>query len=94
MNSQWADVYCMVQLNILCGSVTRNLFLSAKPQNVYFTNFSNWDLNVDVLNLDEGQTENVGCGAIGGVPLPRFEIVVGENNYTRKFKDHEWEVSS
>ena len=47
---------------------------------------------ITALHFEEGKTYDLGCMAMGGVPNPRLEVMVGEDNYTRVFQQHETEV--
>ena len=53
---------------------------------MHFTNFSDVDLDKDVIHFKEGETHNIECKVEGGVPVPMVHIKVGEHDYTNKFE--------
>ena len=74
------------------------LIFAAKPYMVHFMNSSHQTEEemegetITTLHFDEGKTYDIGCMAMGGVPNPRIEVTVGEDNYTRAFQQHESQV--
>ena len=72
--------------------------LTAKSSMVHFMNSSHQTEEemegetITTLHFEEGKTYDIGCMAMGGVPNPRLEVTVGDDNYTRAFQQHDTQV--